>query len=89
MRHRRQIGPVRLIASCIILIALIPIVGYFTYLGLSTGEVRLPERDGGVVAKASAPLEYWLWISGHFALLLFLVLKVPEQIRRAQNAITR
>lgn len=89
MNPRRQVGPVRLIASCIVLIALIPIVSYFTYVALSTGEIRLPERDGGIVRKATAPREYWLWIAGHIALLLFVILKVPSQIQKAQSALTR
>jgi hypothetical protein len=90
MSPRRQIGPVRLIASCVVLIALVPIVGYFTYVALSTGEIRLPRRDGGgVVTKATAPSEYWLWIAGHAVLLLFVSLKVPSQIRKARFALTQ
>ena len=89
MNPRGQVGSVRLIASCIVLIALVPIVGYFTYVALSTGEIRIPELDGGIVRKATAPREYWLWIAGHFALLLFLILKVPSQIQRAQRTLTR
>lgn len=90
MSPRRQVGPVRLVASCVVLIALLPIVGYVTYVALSTGEVRLPSRDGGgVVTKATAPIEYWLWIAGHAVLMLFVSLKVPSQIRKVRFALNR
>ncbi len=73
-----------------VLIALIPIVGYSAYVALSTGEIRLPrDEGGGVIARATAPREYWLLIAGHIVLVLFVALKVPSQIRKTRRALTR
>ena len=90
MRNRIPNDPITLVASCVGLIALIPLIGYLIYLALDTGEIWwMRDERRQIITKATIGGEFWIGIASHVLVLVLVILKTPSQIRKACAAFTR